>query len=191
MRNKKAAHQNIGLDLDSKVIELWRTQLPELCDLHQIDAVAFLEEYPFKGQELVYADPPYVPETRRRERVYRCDYSQEDHVRLLRCLAILPCKVMLSGYDSDLYNQELSGWRKVSFPAKTHVGTCEETVWMNFEAPSRLHDSRYVGDTFRDRQTIQRRQARLRTRIRSLAPIERHELFQWMQEHCINVAEIA
>lgn len=190
MRNKKAAQKNIGVDADAKVIQRWQTEFPGLCDLHHIDAVTFLEGYSFEGQELIYVDPPYVPETRRRTKVYRCDYSQEDHIRLLRCLALLPCKVMLSGYDSDLYNQVLFGWRKVSFQAKTHVGMREETVWMNYEEPSRLHDTRYRGDTFRERQAIQRRQARLRARIQSLAPAEQHELLQWMQESCVNVAEV-
>ncbi len=189
MRNKKAAQRNIGLDLDTKVIELWQTEFPGTCELHQVDAVAFLEGYSFKGQELVYADPPYVPETRRRAKVYNCDYSKKDHIRLLRCLVSLPCKVMLSGYDCDLYNRELGGWHKVSFLAKTHVEMREETVWMNFETPSRLHDSRYLGETFRNRQTIQRRQTRLHTRIQSLSPLERHELLRWMQEHYGNAEE--
>ncbi|HEJ4804126.1 TPA: DNA adenine methylase, partial [Pseudomonas aeruginosa] len=86
MRNKKAAQRNIGLDLDAKVIELWQSKLPGTCELHQVDAVSFLEGFAFKGEELVYVDPPYVPETRRREKVYRCDYTEADHIRLLRCL---------------------------------------------------------------------------------------------------------
>ncbi|NYS78272.1 MULTISPECIES: DNA adenine methylase [Halomonadaceae] len=191
MRNKKVAQRNIGLDLDAKVIELWQMELSDACELYQVDAVAFLEAYSFEGQELVYVDPPYVPETRRRAKVYRCDYSKEDHIRLLRCLVSLPCNVMLSGYDCDLYNRELVGWRKVSFPAKTHAGVREEKVWMNFESPSHLHDSRYLGETFRERQTIQRRQNRLRNRIQNLAPIERHELLQWIQKHYGNAEESA
>ena len=56
---------------------------------------------------------------------------------------------------------------------------------------SRLHDSRYLGETFRDRQTIQRRQARLRSRIDSMNALERHELLQWMQENYGNAEEAA
>lgn len=190
MRNKKAAQRSIGLDLDARVIDWWRIEGPEACELHQIDAVAFLESFSFVGHELVYVDPPYVPETRRRSRVYRCDYTDDDHLRLLRCLVSLPCNVMLSGYDNELYNRELAGWRKISFPAKTHVDVREEVVWMNFEAPSRLHDPRYRGETFRDRQTIKRRQARLRSRIEGMDPLERDELLQWMQEN-YGVAEEA
>ena len=39
-----------------------------------------------------------------------------------------------------------------------------------------------MGETFRDRQTIQRRQARLRSRIDSMDAAERNDLLQWMQE---------
>ena len=191
MRNKKAALRNIGLDIDAKVIDLWRSKHPEICELYQVDAVSFLESYLFEGHELVYVDPPYLESTRRRAKVYRCDYSEEDHLRLLRCVVRLPCQVMLSGYDSDLYNRELAGWRKVSFPAKTHVGMRDETVWMNFAPPSCLHDSRYLGETFRERQTIQRRQSRLRSRINELDPIERHELLLWMKEQYANAEEAA
>lgn len=191
MRNKKAAQRNIGLDLDSKVIERWQQEFPGICELHQVDAVTFLENYSFDGQELVYVDPPYLPETRRRAKVYRCDYTEYDHVRLLRCLAGLPCNVMLSGYECDLYNRHLIGWQKINFSAKTHLDMREETVWMNFESPSRLHDSRYMGETFRDRQTIQRRRSRLRSRIERLDPIERNELLRWMQEHFGNAEEVA
>lgn len=57
MRNKKAAQRNIGLDLDDKVIALWQAQHAHICELHQVDAIAFLEGYTFEGQELVYVDP--------------------------------------------------------------------------------------------------------------------------------------
>lgn len=54
---------------------------------------------------------------------------------------------------------------------------------MNFQPKGRLHDTRYLGDNYRDRQTIQRRQARLRSRIDRMAPAERYDLLQWMQEN--------
>ncbi|MEE1882658.1 DNA adenine methylase [Pseudomonas soli] len=191
MRNKKAAKRSIGLDIDPVVIERWRSETSAVCELHQVDAVTFLSSFSYVGDELVYVDPPYVPETRRRSKVYRCDYTQADHVKLLGCLTSLPCKVMLSGYDNDLYNEVLRGWRKVQFSAKTHVEVREEVVWLNFDPPNQLHDSRYRGETFRERQTIQRRQARLRSRIDEMDPVERTELLQWMQEHYGNTGEAA
>lgn len=190
MRHKKAAARNIGIDLDTKVINRWHKDHPNICELHEMDAMVFLQSFAFQGDELLYVDPPYVPETRRRKKVYPCDYTHDDHLQLLRLLVTLPCKIMLSGYDSELYNTELVGWHKVSFPAKTHVDVRNEYVWMNFEPQDRLHDSRFRGDNFRARQTIQRRQSRLRSRITCMDPIERNDLLLWMQQNYGFVEEV-
>ena len=45
-----------------------------------------------------------------------------------------PGKVLLSGYDNDLYNQMLIGWRKVSKKTQAEAGIPRvETLWMNYE----------------------------------------------------------
>lgn len=183
MRNKKTAVRNIGIDLDPSVIARWEQEsLSESCELLLGDAVAFFEAFNFQGDELVYADPPYLTSTRRRERIYTYEYTEKDHERLLDALVNLPCKVMLSGYDSPLYNSRLSGWRKETFYAKTHVNLREECVWLNFPKCDQLHDARYFGSSYRERQSVQRRQERLRSRIERMNPIERSELFRWMEE---------
>lgn len=178
MLNKRAAEVSIGIDIDAQVVARWRATSGLDFDVVQADAVCFLSEYCFAGDELVYADPPYVPSTRRRARVYTHDYELEDHVRLLATLKSLPCMVMLSGYENDLYDSELSHWHKNSFPAKTHNGIREESVWTNFEPPLRLHDGRHLGNDFRARQAIKRRRLRFEERFARMDPRERHELLQ-------------
>ncbi|MGJ7512802.1 DNA adenine methylase [Pseudomonas baetica] len=183
MRHKKPASRSIGVDIDPAVHALWQQpQLKERCEFVQADALQFLQAYPFTGQELIYADPPYLSETRQRSKVYRFEYDIAGHVELLTALKLLPCMVMISGYRSDLYGQELEGWRLVSFDAKTHSSMREECVWMNFPAPEKLHDTCFWGHTYRERQTIARRQARLRQKIALMNPIERNDLIQWMNE---------
>lgn len=108
------------------------------------------------------------------------DYTQKQHEALLTLFTQLPCMVMISGYDSPLYNEMLSGWQKVSFPAKTHTDVREECVWMNFSPPRVLHDARYLGSTFRERQAIKRRQIRMLDRIQRMNAIERNELITWL-----------
>jgi hypothetical protein len=88
--------------------------------------------------------------------------------------------VMVSGYESELYNDLLSGWKKVNYPSKTHTDVRQETIWMNFTPTHNLHDARYLGNTFRERQTIKRRQYRLTEKIERLSPVERQELFKWL-----------
>ena len=116
------------------------------------------------GDELVYCDPPYLPSTRRRARVYRHDYRESDHVRLLETLQKLPCRVVVSAYPSELYDESLCGWHSKTFAAKAHDGIRQEKIWFNFDPPAQLHDARRLKRDFRERQTINRRLQRLQER---------------------------
>lgn len=133
MRHKKPAVVNIGVDIDTRVIQQWQKVQPPICQLVLADATVYLEQYPFTGTELVYCDPPYVKATRRQARVYRYDFEDEDHQRLLDVLKALPCMVLLSGYDNPLYAKALADWGKTSFRARTRVDMREECLWFNFE----------------------------------------------------------
>jgi hypothetical protein len=144
------------------------------------DAVAFLSQRNFAGHEVIYCDPPYLPTTRRRSRVYRFDYTEADHVRLLTMLRSLPCRVILSGYPSNLYDDLLQGWATDTFFAKAHDGLRREKLWFNYAVPTELHDARFLGKSFRERQTVKRRLERVRTRISRLDPREKYELWTWM-----------
>lgn len=181
MRNKKPAFRSIGIDIDPAVVAAWRGTF-EGIELVEADAVSYLEAFEFTGSELVYLDPPYLPSTRRKERVYRHDYTDEQHERLLKMASSLPCMVMISGYPSKMYDLHLKGWNRVDFKANSQIGLRDECVWYNFEPPCVLHDVSHLGATFRERQTIKRRRQRLYDRIEEMDPVERHELMVWMKE---------
>lgn len=180
LRNKRSADSNIGIDRDPAVIERWQLEKSGPWTIVMGKAEDVLQERDYSGNELVYCDPPYLPETRRRPTVYRYDYSRKDHEHLVEVLTQLPCKAMVSGYNSALYNDAFTGWTKVTFQSRTHVDTREECVWMNYPMPVELHDARYLGDNFRSRETIRRRQQRLYERIRRLSAAEHRELAYWL-----------
>ncbi|MBV7693462.1 DNA adenine methylase [Limnobaculum sp. M2-1] len=180
MRNKLPANRNIGIDLDQQVINLWHGNNEVSCELIQDDAVAYLSLFPYQGNELIYADPPYVQSTRKRSKIYRHEYTDDNHRQLLQLLVTLPCMVMVSGYENSIYDEMLSGWRCERFNAKTHTGVREECVWMNFDVPDRLHDARYMGSNYRERQTLIRRRTRLYERIERMELTERNELIHWL-----------
>lgn len=182
MRNKRLAAEQIGIDLDIAVVNAWRQRWPHLCSLVHGDAVDYLQSIQLDGDTVIYADPPYHPDTRRRKRVYRCDYSIRDHERLLECLGSLPCKVMISGYASPLYERHLAGWSVHRFQARTRVETREEWVWFNYPKPEVLHDNRHLGKNFREREVIRRRLERLRSRIGQLSVAEQMSLYGWLDE---------
>ena len=90
LERKRPAARSVGIDVDPEVIEVWRQlDVPGL-ELHHGDAVAWLESHQFTGSEFVYADPPYVMDSRRGGKLYRHEYDDADHVRLLDVLAGLP-----------------------------------------------------------------------------------------------------
>lgn len=180
MRNKLPATHNIGIDADARALSALSTASMSSIELIHGRAEDFLLRYEFRGDELVYADPPYHPDTRRQTRIYRNEYTVEDHERLIALLKALPCMVVLSGYASPLYNDSLTGWETRTFHAKTHTDVREETLWFNFEPPQVLHDSRYLGQNFRERQATKRRLDRLKEKVGGMNPIERAAFAQWL-----------
>ena len=181
MRNKLPAARQVGIEIDPAIFQCWYEQPAPPCELVCCDAVAWLRQANLEPSALIYADPPYVPSTRRRNRVYRHDYKEADHIRLLECLIQQRCMVMISGYSSELYAEMLHDWRRVSFMAMTHTGMREESVWLNFEQVQHLHDAWHLGDGFRQRETIRRRTTRLRRRVSELTLPEQFGLLEWLQ----------
>lgn len=81
---------------------------------------------------LIYADPPYLYGTRKKY-LYKHEMEDAEHVQLLETLLKHPGKVILSGYDNELYNDLLSGWRKESISTQAENGLKRiETIWMNY-----------------------------------------------------------
>ncbi|MEZ9004988.1 DNA methyltransferase [Vibrio tasmaniensis ZS-17] len=89
-------------------------------------------------QTLHYVDPPYLPATRKLNTsgsVYRHEMNEGEHETLLAHLQSLQGSVVLSGYDSDLYNDVLVGWYKETRQARVSAGRGTglrtECVWIN------------------------------------------------------------
>ena len=91
---------------------------------------------------LFYLDPPYIFDTRNGE-LYRYEFSNEKHLKLIEILQNIKGKAIVSGYESDLY-LELSHWNKVKYKQIIQIGRNnlsddsdnlyrEEVLWYNFE----------------------------------------------------------
>jgi hypothetical protein len=90
--------------------------------------------------------------------------------------------VMLSGYWSQLYADRLRDWHSVQFQAMTHGGPRTEWLWSNFPEPIALHDYRYLGTGFRQRERIKRKKQRWTARLHRLPMLERHALLAAIDE---------
>ena len=177
MRHKRLAESNIGIDRDSAVISSWK-EINKPIKLFQQDALEFLESYNYTGDEFVYLDPPYLRNTRKSKRdIYRYEYSERDHIKLLSKIIDLPCYVMISGYWSDLYANILKDWRTLSFKARDKSGnSVTEWIWMNYAPPNQLHDYHYLGQDYREREKIRRKLGRWQKKISQLPVLERQAL---------------
>jgi hypothetical protein len=131
----------------------------------------------FKPADLVYCDPPYLLETRKGRALYEYEMTAVDHRRLLRAIRRLPCMVMISGYWSSLYADFLKGWQSIHFESMTRGGhTATEWLWFNFPEPVELHDYRYLGTNFRERERIKRKKSRWVGRLTTMPILERRAL---------------
>jgi hypothetical protein len=140
------------------------------------DALTFLASYPFTARDLIYLDPPYLMETRSSGRLYRHEFSDQQHAELLSTIGGLPCRVMISGYYSTMYANALKGWPSISFEAMTRGGMATEWLWWNFAPPVELHDYRYLGESFRERQDLKRQRNRWIARLERMPLLKKQAL---------------
>lgn len=97
-----------------------------------LPALDLIERYNTKDV-FIYADPPYLNSTRKNY-LYHYEMTEKDHKELLEILLRHPGKIMISGYENDLYDEMLAGWRKESRITQAENGVKRiETLWMNYE----------------------------------------------------------
>jgi DNA adenine methylase len=183
IRNKLPAKENIAIEIDPVVINRWKKSgFVHNFDLIQDDALQFLKKYPFQGNEFIYCDPPYLRATRKKkDRLYKFEYTYQMHVELLSFLKTVPCMVMISGYESELYTTALKNWYTYTYESATHNGMAIEWLWMNYPSPIELHDYRYLGDNFRQRERIRNKTKRWINRLKSMELLERGALLSAIQ----------
>lgn len=102
-------------------------------------ALELIKKFNFENV-LIYADPPYLLDTRGGKQ-YRFEMSEQDHMDLLGSLCDHKGPVILSGYPSEMYDRELRGWNKIqrkSYNQNSDRRT--EVLWCNFTAAPTLFD---------------------------------------------------
>jgi DNA adenine methylase len=126
----------------------WWSAIEGLPEVHQrlarvqiynMDAVELIRKLD-SPELLIYADPPYLHETRSTTKEYgKFEMNEAAHVAMLEVLnTTVKARVMISGYPSHLYERYLSGWDRVEFPTANHASSSKvkevklETLWKNF-----------------------------------------------------------
>jgi len=129
--------------------------LPELRD--RLSAVQF-ENISFdrllttynSPETFIYLDPPYLGSTRANDDVYKHEMTKKDHKKLLGLIRQSESKILLSGYESKLYDKALKDWnreevevtavgsragRTRGMPEGAKAPTRKEVLWFNFKKP--------------------------------------------------------
>lgn len=80
----------------------------------------------------MYIDPPYLHGTRKNY-LYRHEMQDREHEDLLKALVKHPGKILISGYENEMYNDYLSGWNKAHKDTRAENGLARtEVLWMNY-----------------------------------------------------------
>ncbi len=186
LRSKKPATWSIGIELDPDVYAGWQDCAMENLSVVNADIVQWLNQALPKLQPstLIYLDPPYVMETRRSQRpIYKYEMGDDQHEALLGVARMLTCNVMISGYWSKMYGDLLEGWRTIHFEVMTRGGVpATEWLWMNFPEPVELHDYRYIGEDWRERERIKKKVNRWKARLGKMPVLERQALLFALSE---------
>jgi DNA adenine methylase len=174
MRRKRPARWSWGSDLDPATLARWEDWTPSIPGLRvqKVDAFAILPGFLAEDRALVYIDPPYHPATRKDLQLYRHELSAADHESLLELLASPAAMVQVSGRRCELYDDMLSGWRRLDFEVMTRRGLAAESLWMNYPAPKILHTIDYLGGNYRERERIKRLRSRWAARFASMSLLE-------------------
>lgn len=127
---------------------------PKICkryqgvDFHNENGIELIARVKNNPDAFVFADPPYVHETRGNTKIYECEMPDEDQKKMLETLKNAKCKIMLCGYadenGNDMYDQALLplGWKR--YELTRIVQSCQnkekkdiavEYIWVNYELP--------------------------------------------------------
>lgn len=177
-RAKKPAPSSIIIDADAGQLEKLKPHLCACSTAISGDAISLLKNYQFTGREFIYADPPYVMAARSGRKIYKHEMTDQQHRDLVSLLLTIPAAVMLSGYRNAIYDEMLTGWRRIDFQAMTRGGVRTESLWMNYEPPEVPSELTFLGDNFRERERIKRKKARWAAKLAALPVAEQYAIME-------------
>lgn len=150
------------------------------------DAFEVIEKFSFdlnQEDNFIYIDPPYPLDARKSQRpVYRYELDNLQHQTLCKYVnSLTMANIAISTYANEIYNEEFLGhdhWNICEVAAQTRHGRVTEQLWMNYKNPEELHDYRYLGANYREREDIVRKQKRWLKNFTNLPILERRAMYE-------------
>ena len=109
----------------------WRDRMKNV-KVENIDAIDLLDRYD-SSDVFAFLDPPYHHDVADQDLYI---HNKFDHRGLVKRLQEFKGKVFLCGYEHGLYDIQLLGWRRHTFPVSKSIGGSAprtEVVWMNYD----------------------------------------------------------
>lgn len=99
--------------------------------IENTDALVLIERYNNENT-LIYLDPPYLQNLRKKN-IYKYEMSDKQHMDMIDLVRSNKSKIILSGYDNELYNSALNDWQTAELKTTAQFGLHRtEKIWMNF-----------------------------------------------------------
>ena len=100
--------------------------------IENIDALTLIKRYN-DPDTLIYLDPPYLQELRKRN-MYKYEMTSAQHEELLEVIKQSKSKICLSAYDNELYNERLKDWYTTEKQTTAQMGKQRtEKLYMNYQ----------------------------------------------------------
>lgn len=177
---KKRAAYTVGIDINPRIIKLWRSSPPFFMIIKCSDALHHILSLQADDTDtFIYCDPPYPKSSRRSQTdIYDYEMTDEQHQQFLAVALKVKCNCMISSYPNILYSEMLQNWYKIEFKSMTRGGLATEILYMNYPPPTKLHDYRYLGKDCWDRQRIKRKIKRKVKTLLKLPVLEQRAIMQ-------------
>jgi len=108
--------------------------------IENLDALILIKKYD-RENVLMYLDPPYILNTRKNRKYYNCEVTTEFHIKLCEIIKSSKAKIILSGYENDIYDKQLKNFYKKSVNTYDTKGNKkQEILWMNYSTTKDLFD---------------------------------------------------
>lgn len=128
------ARAAISVRGESAVIASWKSLINRMKPIYerlsgvlieQRDAIESIK-YWDGPRTVLYVDPPYVHDTRVEQDYYAHEMEDEQHVQLIDALLECEGQVVVSGYDSPIYNRLAeSGWNRILVEMLTNMSASQ------------------------------------------------------------------
>jgi DNA adenine methylase len=172
-------------DINPEVQQLLKVKFPNVIVGNQC-AIYLLKNFidnNYRKETFVFLDPPYHHSTRPlATELYKHEMTDFDHVQLLESVLNLKSNVMLIHPKCELYDIELSHWRKVEVKVRYHKKTQIECLYMNYPEPTELQDYSFLGNDCWERQRINRKTEAYIKKFQKMPVLERNCIINKLNE---------